>query len=565
MSEVLRTAARRGYSVAYRGKTLLSRIDPAAQAEKIAAGAGGNSRTLYFCPSPVLGYGLAALLSMAGEDSAVLGIETDEKLLSFSRESIEKEILGDPRFALTGIKDPAELCSFVRERWGERRFRRVVMLKLSGGWQLDGARYERLAGALRGDMAVEWGNAMTLVKLGRCFIRNVLRNLVLLQNTQADANFSFGDAPVLVLGAGPSLDDFLDALEKSAVYQPPRSFKIICVDTCIPALLERGIFPDLAVILESQHWNLRDFIGARNSGIAAAVDLSAYPDTAAVLGGKVIPFFTPWTNIRLFERLKERDLLPEILPPLGSVGLSAVELARRCGAGPIICSGIDFSFTLDRAHARSTPGHLASLAGQNRLNSLIHPGAAFRKGAFTIMSKSGIPVRSNPAMRNYRSLFEQEFAADPRIRDIAGTGLPLGLKTLSMEKALELLAAGTAGNPAPDMAEGAAPGKAAGACETGGKAPAVAGRLGEFIRGELGLLEELRDMLTGLKAPDRFETLLDQADYLWAHFPDSADFRRTPPGQNSGKAANLGFLKRVRAEIDPFIKLWESTLGELER
>jgi hypothetical protein len=538
--------ARRGYYVDHRGKTLLSRIDPIARAEKTAAEAPRDGRTLYFCPSPVLGYGLDTLLAGIG-DSAVLCIETDPELLSLSLQSIGTELLDHPRFAITGIKDPGELCTFVRNRWGDRSFRRVAVVKLSGGWHLDGDRYEFLADALRGEIALEWRNAMTLVKLGRCFIRNTLRNLVLLQNT--GTGFSFGGAPVLVLGAGPSLDSFLDALEKrgfgpgNSPVRQSRPFKIVCVDTCIPVLLERGIIPDMAVILESQHWNQRDFIGARNSGIAAAVDLSAYPATADLLGGRVLPFFTPWTGLRIFGRLKDRGLLPEILPPLGSVGLTAVELVRRHGSGPVICSGIDFSFTLDRTHARSSPGHLTSLAGQNRLRGLIHPGAAFREGAFTVKSKSGVPVRSNPAMRNYRNLFEQEFSSDPRIRDIAGTGLPLGLTTLSTKEALELLISGRTGHV--EAKTGLSP--AAGKTE-----------LEEFIHNELYLLEELRDTLTGTGMPEKLETLLVEADYLWAHFPD-----RTGAGKQPG--TDLGFLKRVRTEIDPFIKLWKLTLGEVNR
>jgi hypothetical protein len=460
--------------------------------------------------------------------------------------SIEREVLDHPRFALTGIGEGAPLCAFVRDRWGKRSFRRVVELGLSAGRQLDEGRYKELAAALRREIAVEWGNAMTLVKLGRSFIRNAVRNLVLLQGVPDFKDFSLGKAPALVLGAGPSLDGFLDALEKSGLAgggAAARPFRIICVDTCIPVLLERGIIPDLAVILESQHWNLRDFIGARDSRIAAAVDLSAYPATAGVLGGKVLPFFTPWTTLRLFDRLKGASLLPEILPPLGSVGLSAVELARRLGGGAVVCSGIDFSFTLDRGHARSSPAHLAGLAGQNRLKGLMDPAAAFREGVFTAVSKAGLPVRSNPAMRNYRSLFEQEFSADPRIRDLNGTGLPLGLKTLSTGEALELLAAGTGG--ARPGAEG--PGKPE---ETG-----IREELPAFIKNELAMLEELRDILTGSRPPEKLDALLDGADYLWAHFPDCAGSGKRP--------GDRGFLKRVRVEIDPFIRLWHLTLGEL--
>jgi hypothetical protein len=226
-----------------------------------------------------------------------------------------------------------------------------------------------------------------------------------------------------------------------------------------------------------------------------------------------------------------------------------VELARRLSTGDVITAGIDFSFTLDRTHARSSPSHLASLTAQNRLTTLINGATVFRAGTFTTLSKTNVPVKSNPAMRTYRNLFEQEFAGDRRIKDIAGTGLSLGLQTLRVEEAVALLA----GNPAatvtsPPPVAGDAPVEAAGTLLgnfSGFPEP------GAFIRQEAAMLEELRDILTGVSGSEKLDTLLNETDYLWAHFPDCAGTEgRRPP------ASDLGFLKRVRAELDLFLNLW---------
>jgi hypothetical protein len=559
--------ARRGYFITYKNKTLLSTRDPVAQAERAAAEALKPDRTLYFCPSPLLGYGLDILLSRSGDDSAVLCAETDAALLNLSQSSLDAKLLSHPRFALTGITGGAELCSFVRKKWGARTFRRVETVRLSGGWQLDSSGYERLAAFLQKDMVLEWGNAMTLVRLGRRFIRNALRNMALLDHSRP---LSFGSRPVLVTGAGPSLDTALEGLQRGGLFEEDRRgrFALVCVDTCLSVLRERHIVPDLTVILESQFWNQRDFIGLRNSRFPAALDLSAYPSTAEILGGPVFFFFTPWTTLRIFSRLQAADLLPPVLPPLGSVGLTAVELARRLSSGPVITAGLDFSFTSGHTHARSSPAHLAMLAAQNRFTGLSNAPVLIRQGVFNTVSKSGIPVKSDPAMRTYRNLFEREFSADPRIKDIEGSGLSLGLVTLNLKEAAGLLAEGPAGKssdpanpgkpeapsgPANPDRESAGPGNT-----PGGPAGTVTKRLGAFIDGEISLLEELRAILTG-KEPARteLETLLDNTDYLWAHFPDCAGAEgRRPPG------TDIAFLKRVRAEIDPFISLWKLVRGE---
>jgi hypothetical protein len=553
-----RIAARRGFSVSYRGKTLLSTVDPEGLANSaVAALPRKTGPTLYLCPSPLYGYGLPLLLESMDSGSAVLCVEADAALLAFSGEAMDGAILGNPRFLLAPARDGAALCALVRETWGSRSFRRVEQLRLGGGWRIDAAVYDALEDTLRRELALEWGNAMTLTKLGRRYARNALRNLALLPRSDSLPALDFGAAPLLVLGAGPSLDGFLDGLAARfgdlSETGAGRPFKIVCVDTALSSLYARRIKPDLAVALECQHWNLRDFIGLGGWEIPVAMDLSALCATAGMLGGRPRVFFTPWTRLSLFDRLRAAGLLPEEFPPLGSVGLSAAAVARRLSTGPIIVAGIDFSFTLDRSHARSAPAHLEQLRRQTRFRGLIDPAGAFRTGCYGTLSKTGEPVLSNQTMRNYRDLFQGEFAAPPggppsRVWDVAGPGLDLGLETLSQEAACAVLAAGGA--------EGGRRERNTVTVEDATKS--VRG----FMEAEAAALRQLRGILTGeiAEGPEPLEALLDRCDYLWAHFPDCAGAEgRRPEG------TSLGFLKRVRAEIDPFITLYETALLGLSR
>jgi hypothetical protein len=542
-------AARRGFSVAYKGKTLLSTMDPVVLADRTVAAIPKPKGTLYFCPSPLFGYGLKLLLEGISPDSAILCVETDEQLMDLSRKEIDEALRSSPRFRLAQTGDPAVLCALVREAWGGRSFRRLEVLRLTGGWQLNPALYDSLADALRRDIAVDWGNAMTLVKLGRRYARNALRNLALLPRSSPLRAVNFGAAPVLVLGAGPSLDGVLKGLRAAFGDIPEganRPFRIICVDTGLSSLYEWRLRPDLVVALESQHWNLRDFIGLSSWEVPVAMDLSALPATGELLGAHPHIFFTPWTKLSLFDRLKTAGLLPETLPPLGSVGLSAVAIARRLSTGPIIVGGIDFSFSLDQSHTRSAPAHLERLRRQTRFYSLIDGEAAFRKGCFTVLSKTGAKVRSNQTMKNYRELFQREFAENRRIRDIAGSGLPLGLRTLTAAEAYAVLANGTAAGTARNTGERAAPNTTA--------------LVHAFVREEIESLTSLRGILTGeiTAGAEQPEGLLDTCDYLWAHVPDYAGAEGKHPVRG-----DVGFLKRVRAEIDPFITLLQRVLKEL--
>ena len=539
----------------YKGKTLLSRVDPAGKADRIADAVPVIDGTLYLCPSPLYGYGLERLLSRLEElapNSAVLCFEAEPELYDISLRSFSGGLGRRRQLRLTDARDAAGLCALIRKEWGSRVFRRIHVLRLNGGWQLY-PDLSDLADTLQREIALDWGNAMTLAKLGRRYMRNAVRNLALLPLHPPIDALSFGAEPVLALGAGPSLDVVLDALAarfgESCLLPESRCFRIICVDTCLPALRRRGIKPDLAIILESQHWNLDDFTGLSGWDVPAAFDLSALPGSADVLGDRLFLFFTPWTRLNIFKRLETAGILPASLLPLGSVGLSAVAVSMRLTRGVVITAGVDFSFTMDAYHARSTPGHLAKLRRQSRLKGILNTEAAFGLSVFKTFSKAGTAVLSNPVMRNYRDLFEKQFAGcSTRLFDITGSGLPLGVKTLSMEEAFSLLTSHDSMVNRPNNDEKSMPN---------------AEKLRDFVILEIKRLNMLRDILTGSSPMDYglLANLIDECDYLWSHFPDYAASSRRPDKAEleAGGQTVVSFLKRVRAEIDPFLKLWELT------
>jgi hypothetical protein len=283
------------------------------------------------------------------------------------------------------------------------------------------------------------------------------------------------------------------------------------------------------------------------------MDLSALPRSGGVLSGGLFLFFTPWTELAIFERLKAAGLLPLKLPPLGSVGLSAVAAALRLSRGTVIAAGLDFSFTFDLYHARSTPEHLKRLRCHNRFTSLFNTDSVYGGTAFKTVSKAGDPVFSSPALTHYRNLFEREFSTmsnenGGRLFDITGSGLPLGIKSLSPEEAVNVLKNFTTGgtDPSPHY-----------------QLPTI-NYLLNFVRNERARLILLRNILTGAVPPDNktLDLLIDECDYLWAHFPDYAASSRRPgraeleAGDTVGGHADTSFLKRLRAEIEPFLALF---------
>ena len=533
--------ARRGASLTFRNKTLLSIIDPIAQAERaVQSMLPLQKQTLYLCPSPLFGYGLEKLAANLPASSAVLCVEASPPLAAWTAENLR------PPDAIRFIAEatPAAVCRFVRITWGQRSFRRVLVIRLTGGFQICAGEYAAIEDALRKSIAIEWGNAMTLSKLGRLYIRNAIRNLGTASAAPSIENLDFSGKTALVIGAGPSLNGFLDRF--APIYHSGgANCIIICVDTACSTLGAYKIKPDLVVVLEAQHWNLNDFVGLGDWNVPIAMDLSALPATTGVLGGCNLFFFTRWTNLHIFDRLQKANLLPPELSALGSVALSAVYLALKRAAARVILAGIDFSFTPDLYHCRASPGHKAALRRITRLKR--PPIAAYRAGVMAATGKTGRRVHTDSAMEHYRRLFQAEFGTCPNVFDIEGSGLPLGVKTLSMEAALQALSAPAYLPPAFDVSLK--------------ENPCIKTAVQKFFLGETELLKRIRSILSGLSSGggQEIEELLDEADYLWAHFPDcAAAGGRRPP------STDIIFLKRVRAEIDPFLKLFEGQMRNFE-
>ena len=545
------TAARRGFSVSWRGRQLLSRIDPVGQAEKAAAAENPLPQTLYVCPRPLFGYGLALFLQSLPETSAVAAVETDAALFDWTRRHIDPAL--PPRCVVLYAPSAAALITAVKDCFSRRRFRRVKLLPLSAAWQPEAARYTGLVDSLQTELAREWGNAMTLTKLGRLYAKNLFRNLPLLAVCPSAAALHFGRTPVLVAGAGPSLHAALDDLiERGLLHQHGehgggQTLRVIAVDTALSALVDRGILVDLAVALEAQHWNIGDFVGLNGRGIPLAMDVSALPLTARIFKNPPYLFWTEWTQLRFLDRLTASGLLPVKLPPLGSVGLSACALARRLTTGTVFCAGLDFAFTADLYHCRASPSHKTLLFRHGRLKNIYPVASVYREGAFAFSAPDGGPARTDPNLERYRAIFDS-FAAGSIVRLWGGAidGWEPAPKAAGEAPATPCGWRGEAVGAGGLAGEG-------GLTAAGGVAGANSVTFAAFIAGERERLTALRGILTGETADTaKLDSLLAECDYLWAHFPDCAGKGgwHPPPSE-------VSFLKRVRVEIEPFLRLVE--------
>ena len=556
--------ARQGVSVLYRGRYLFSRYEPQKPLQKTLETFKILPESLILCLSPVLPFPVDLIREKIMREGIkgcfILCAETDPVLYDFYIEhqkntcpqKSEDENIGCPDAAVL-LKNETEIARLLDGTDFAPRysgtplppigfFRRVLVLEASGAAAMYPDFYKALFSYAQNSIAVFWKNRMTLVRLGRLFSHNILKN-----TAQAASSLPLIPAsinrPILVAGAGPSLDKLIPFIRGYA-----QKLYIIAVDAAFRALYDNGIRPDALVTVESQAVSRRSFIGARESGIPIIADMCARSANLRITGGSLSFFISEYAKLPLLERIKKT--LPDVpvFPPLGSVGLAAVETAfflRAEGTNVFIC-GLDFSYPAGLSHCKESHSRKEEYASSDRLMPQGNPASAFRDGAFFIEGKDGTLLACDPALHSYAELFSARYKNAPNIYDLSLSGAKTGLPFLSEEDAATLI--NREANRTQDKLTDSG---GAGVTEQTAARPAQSAAhrtsaVHSFYAQEKKRLHTLRSALTGAipLSTEDLKTLLEECSYLYIHFPDG----------HRGASLSQSFLNRVRSEIDGFIK-----------
>ena len=583
--------AGRGVSVLYKGRYLFSRYDPYKTLQKRLESFSVLPESLILCFSPVLPFVTDSIRNMLMRKNIsgcfILGAEADEALYDFYRAQKKADVqtphgdfprttdhtadaeklrdfCPDAAVLLNQVSDIARLLEGVP--FGGRYegaklpdigfFKRVLVFEASGAAAFYKDFYAQSAAFAQNGISMFWKNTMTLVRLGRLFSRNVLKNAA-----QAAVSPPLAEAsvhrPIFVAGAGPSLDELIPFMRRHA-----HKLYILAVDAAFRPLLDSGIRPDAVVAVESQCVSRRAFFGTKGSGVPVIADLCARSANLRVSGGTVSFFMSEYAKLPLLGRIKKA--LPDVpvFPPLGSVGLAAVEAAlflRRTHESVFVC-GLDFSYPAGLSHCKESPSYKEMMNESNRLSPAGNPSGAFKAGAFFIEEKDGSQAVCDPALKSYAELFSARYKNTENLYDLSPSGIDLALPRISEADACLLMEAFSArtNRREPAAREGKTSSAAAKKSKseqksekenTNGreKIPAISA----FYEEEKKRLQTLRAALTGEKPLDKadLKALLEECSYVYAHFPDA----------RHGAVLSQNFLNRVRSEIDFFLKDIENT------
>jgi len=517
----------RGFSLLYRESYLYSRRDPEAAPELAASRTAMLPDTLYLVPSPCLCHGLRTLVAALPASSAVLCVELEEPLAVVAAQAGRDLFVVGGRAALVPARDPGTV---VARALALGSFRRVVSVRLSQGWKLHAQDYEAMARAIEDELSLSWRNRMTLVRMGRLWARNLLSNLAAMPWDDVEP-LTPVVAPLVVCGAGPSLAAVLPWMREHR-----RGLHLMAVDTAVGSLAMAGLVPDTVVCLEGQAHNLRDFVPLSGAPVGLIADVSAHPAGFHVVRGRKSLLSSAWVDCGLLRRLGAAGLPIVTVPPLGSVGVLALYVAKLVARGPVFVSGLDFMFTPGATHCPGSPADRDESLRESRLYRRARGWAAsYGAGA----RSAGAGRLSDPALEMYARL-ASEVSAGACFMDLrGGFGAPLPLEPMDEGDAAALVeryaSSGSGSVPT------AAPVEPAGC-----RAIAHA-----FLSSELELAEELRSTLRGAGGTRGLGDLVGLCDYMYAHFPDPDRVR----------ALELDALKRLAAEASYWVGRLEDALA----
>ena len=570
----------RGFSVLYQNKYLYSKYNPQAAITTQIASLQIPDSALILCFSPVLGYGLTDLTAKLPASSYILALECDQRLMRFSLDHCDFSPFAKQRFSYIRTDSIAEVLKKI-ESLPLFPFKKCIVLSCSGGAAL----YQRFYDEVRlyADEIISrfWKNRITLMHLGRNYAHNTFRNLLslakslakspappftkspetLLAKSRAASSARYapparrtpsdmrsfrvltGDErinqPIVVAGAGPSLDAARHFLRKNR-----SAFFLLAVDAAAAALLP-DIRPDAIVLVESQYWIDAAFIGLQKYGIPIFADLTASPRALRACGGNVSFFCTAYARLRYLDRLYQ-TLRPLILPPMGSVGLTALQLALALTAPPlpILHTGLDFAWQSGLTHAAGSSPVKKLFAEICRTQPPYQLNNA--AGMQRISGKQGRSYWTTPVLSSYAELYRHAFSGNERVIDIGTEGCFLNGRYADVAEAERILTdADRQFSSDTDRAQLTTRSAKEDAKEAQRKATSKA--LCSYLAGETAALTILNEHLQGTRSvsEDTMEQLLAERDYLYSHFPDAA----------RGYSLDLSFLKRAGIELRYLLKI----------
>jgi hypothetical protein len=293
----------------------------------------------------------------------------------------------------------------------------IKIIEWRPGRDAYGERYVTLLAAAAAAVRRFDAEYRTLRAFGRRWLRNFFKNIRLPYYVPVCRPLS---QPVVVTGAGPSLEESLDLIER---LKRQEHCRVIAASSSAMALFRRGIVPDLVLSTDGGGWALLHLYelfrgtgsgdavppGGRPPGLAASF-IASLPSQCGGLPILGISDGSLWQTLVL------RGLgIPHLaLPQRGTVTATAVDLALTLSRGAVGIAGVDLDTQDIRTHARPYS-----------FDRLWRDGASRFRGEYGQHFFRRMALREGGSHRIYAEWFAAQLASYPGRLHTLGNNNPL--------------------------------------------------------------------------------------------------------------------------------------------
>jgi hypothetical protein len=376
------------------GPALHSRVDPAREARRLAATLTPAGVVVFLGLGG--GYTPAAFLEAGGLFAGVIVERSTAVLRALLEHCDLSRLLADPR--MTVVTDPAAVTAAVLDAWAPALMGDLRAVPLRPWCGTDPGFFDRAAAAVEAARESAAADLASQARFGRRWFVNALLNLSALERARLSL------PPVrsaIVTGAGPSLDRYADRLAAMRA-----DSLVAATDTSLPALLARGIVPDLAISIDCQLYGYHHVMAGVPDSLPMLLDLSSPPILARLR--RHVGFFASGHPLSRWVSRHWRSL-PPVDTSGGNVAHAAVSTVCALGARRVRLAGVDFSYPLGTPYARGTWLHAHFRSREHRcapVESRFSAMLVSAPGTVRENAPDG-PRYTSPLMAGYRQAFER--------------------------------------------------------------------------------------------------------------------------------------------------------------
>ncbi len=346
-----------------------SRIDPGREAERYseAADLARTDILILFGLSTVSV--LSALLRKCltlKREPFIICVDPDNQLWDILNSTPEGLVLlkkPNIRFTdLTALVTPEHLIEnfFYNKAGDQARFKILKNPNIVRQLEDD---FKQMEERIIATFRILYANIFVMKKFRYSWTYNLKKNIAIADECFSPKKYAkvFKDAAILVINAGPSLDQCMGLIK-----QLQDKTYLICVDTALRACVKNGIKPDIVVSLDSQLDNYRDVYGVDTSDMDMFLEVTAHHKIGSLFRGRTFLFYTK-RRIMSVETGEEVDFTEPHYRVFserfqdtvgfqtgGSVSATALDIALFCGASKIIFMGQDLGYTDGKIYCRGT-------------------------------------------------------------------------------------------------------------------------------------------------------------------------------------------------------------------